>query len=150
MIINNNNNYLYDSNWHSQMPESNSLHSLTQLGNAKTRIMYVYLCSTLGLFGIHEFYIRRTFRGIFFLLTGIICLISGLIIFIPNFWSFCSGKSVNTAIFFTSIILISIAVITFLVCIGTAIKWLFRSDNEFALFVSNAKNKDLKKQRRES
>ncbi|MBQ9776428.1 MAG: TM2 domain-containing protein, partial [Lentisphaeria bacterium] len=130
--------------------ESNSLHSLTQLGNAKTRIMYVYLCSTLGLFGIHEFYIRRTFRGIFFLLTGIICLISGLIIFIPNFWSFCSGKSVNTAIFFTSIILISIAVITFLVCIGTAIKWLFRSDNEFALFVSNAKNKDLKKQRRES
>ena len=139
IIINNDNGFDNNINCCNGL-RNNTVSYLDLLSTHKKRKIYVHLCFMLGVFGVHKFYIRRTLQGFLFLIFGVGCLFPGLLLFIPNFWSVLVGETINDTKLFAGTVLIAISVLTLIICIADAVKWMFfHDDNDFARIVNKYK-----------
>lgn len=146
MIINNNNNGSdqYDYTDNEERKKSFSFFELA--GGVPKRTVYVQLCLTLGMFGIHELYVRRAVRAILFFIFGAVSFFSGMVLFIPNLLKYLAEEKVCCHLLYIGIGLISIAIITFIVCIISALKWMFfNNDDDFEKKFRNNSHAPLNK-----
>ncbi|MBR7127323.1 MAG: hypothetical protein IKD09_01915 [Lentisphaeria bacterium] len=140
-INNNNNNDNNPCNCIDNEEPQKSISFEELIDGVPKRTTYIYLCLTLGMFGIHELYVRRAVHAFLFFIFGAVSFFSGMVWFIPNLLAYLAEEKDCIQIMHSGIVLIVLAIITFLICIITALKWMFfKSDDDFKnMFESNFK-----------
>ena len=148
MINNNNNNNGHDSfNYTDTEKQIKSVSFFELAEGAHKRITYVYLCLILGMFGIHELYARRAIRSLLFFIFGAVSFFSGMILLYFHCLKYLTEENINYQFLYSGIVLISVALVTFIVCIITALKWMFfNNDDDFENIIKNNSKAPLNKQ----
>lgn len=144
--INNNNNGNNPCNYIDNEEPQKSISFGELINGVPKRTTYIYLCLTLGMLGVHKLYVRQAVHAVLFFIFGVVSLFSGMVLFIPNCLQYLTEEKVCRQFMYGGIVLIALAIITFLICIISALKWMFfKNDDDFKNMFGNNFKAPLKK-----